>query len=201
MQLPKVFFGRYADVRKAVLSLLRKVRKGATLAELEELHDTVDPKGRDARLLLAHAHASVAAEAHFQCFVLTHQLFLDLVDGRVPRTRQHAFSAELLTWDWGVLSLMDGTGGDLWLADLSERQAVALVRAVAFRWQDFCRYGERYFSGSSRPLTFRQAAFGFEATLRGWVGDSRAVAQLLDRGDMKKVLALADAEEARLGQG
>jgi hypothetical protein len=163
MKLPLVLYGQYKEVRKEGLKMIRKIRKGAALRDIEELKTTVDPQDYSGLLILGGPITSYAHQDHFQCFIITGLLDEDLTWDRIPQPRYPELFSELIATDWGVLSLMANLGpGEGWSNRFVRYRDFErwreFLEAVLKRWEDFKTYGERFRSGTEKPRDITMAA-------------------------------------------
>ena len=143
LQLPRIMYGRYRDVRPRLAKIARRMRKGEAWMPLVEEQGFLDVATTPGYLVGDGPSPLLGAEQHFQVWLLW---MLARKGGmrEIRDTEEQIFQTSL-TRPWSVLGLVL-PGSDAWLREQSRR--LPFLQAVCPHWDDFIAVGTRYTQGS-----------------------------------------------------
>jgi len=153
MQIPRVFYGRYRDVRRLCRKAITRFRRGSSwleAVEAEGLMETTDDPGL---LILDGPDPSVGGEIHYHLYVPMHLFSTDRTLPPLSPAQEEEVFATSLERPWGLLTLCDRQLMYWWFrhADPERRGREGNVdryrrylRAVFAAWGLLADEGRRY---------------------------------------------------------
>lgn len=146
LQLPRLLYGRYRDVRPRLMRIVKHMVKGNDWLSMVESDGFLDVASTSGSIVGDGPSSLLGRDEHFQMWFLWEQAWRK-ADGDGAENTSKIF-ADSLTRPWSLLGLMM-PGCQLWLWN-KERHRPFLA-AVAPHWDDFSAVGARYTTGSRNP--------------------------------------------------
>lgn len=144
LELPKIMYGRYRDVRPRLMRIARRMRRGEEWIPLVEEHGFLDVASTPGYIVDNGPSSLLGAKEHFQLWLL----WMLAREGGMRDIRDIAddIFRQSLTRPWALLGLVMSYN-HLWLYE--DYRHHPFLRAVVPVWDDFIAVGPRYSGGLS----------------------------------------------------
>ena len=151
MQIPRIFHGRYRDVRPRLMRVLRTVARGGDWVGQVTGDGFLDARASPGLIVGDGPSSLLGRDVHFQMWWLWTESWL--VEPYIPDDVLERFFQQSLAHPWAVLGLTRSRNS-MWFE--REDRHVPLLRAVAPWWETFAALGPRYSNGSRQGLALWQ---------------------------------------------
>jgi hypothetical protein len=148
MQLPRIFYGRFREVKPRLMRVAKRAARGEDWVALVEHDGFIEVADTDGFIVGDGPSSLLGGEAHFQMWFLWERMVL-VKPAASPEVRE-AFFQESLAHSWSVLG-MTMRRNDFWVTP--EPHQAPFLRAVSRHWLDFGAVGPRYSNGSRQGVT------------------------------------------------
>jgi hypothetical protein len=143
MQLPRIFYGRFREVKPRLMRVAKRAARGEDWVALVEHDGFIEVADTDGFIVGDGPSSLLGGEAHFQMWFLWDRVWQ--VEPKPSAEIKEAFFRESLAHSWSVLGLMM-CANDFWF--IREEHQAPFLRAVSPYWLDFGALGKRYTAGS-----------------------------------------------------
>ena len=143
LEIPKIFYGRYRDVRPRLMRVARRMRRAEPWIPLVEQDGFLDVASTPGYIVGDGPSSLLGADEHFQIWLL----WMLARQGRVNDIRDELeiVFQQSLSRSWALLGLVMSRN-DGWLWDREHHRP--FLRAVLPHWDEFDSIGPRYSLGS-----------------------------------------------------
>ena len=150
MEIPSLFYGRYAEVNARCRDLVRRLRRGVAWTEAVD-GPLLDTRDRPGLLVLNGPSPLIDDAAHFQCYQPYFRVRDAVGQGRLSADVEAAVFAASLETPWGLLGLL-APANVIWV-HLPERYRPLLQAGLRY-WSVLDAEGSRYSVGMAegQPL-------------------------------------------------
>jgi hypothetical protein len=145
MLVPRILYGKYADILKAVRKATREIMKGANLTEALTKEGFVDSSSAPGLCTLHGPFPNLGGSPHYQVWVPWALLTKHDYEGKVSPERMDQLFEQSLETPWGTLGILAFRNQN-W-ADVPVRYLPILTAALRY-WDEFATQGEWFTFGT-----------------------------------------------------
>jgi hypothetical protein len=148
MQLPRIFYGRFREVKPRLMRVAKRAARGEDWVGLVEHDGFIEVADTEGFIVGDGPSSLLGGGEHFQMWFLWDRLWQ--VEPKPSAEIKEAFFQESLAHSWSVLGLMMRVN-HFWF--IREEHHAPFLRAVSRYWLDFGAVGPRYSNGNNQGMT------------------------------------------------